>query len=157
MLPAAPPIATHMTRPMGAEGTPSREDTTAATSRCDRARCPTLPDTALAFDDFARSGSISARSISLPGSRREGRLRLELRCPEAAVEVGEQRVALPRHRVHDERRVRREALRVVRLEHRDLAALVVEVAEQLPRHVDEAHAAVVVRLIEDVVLHDDVV
>src|SRR6478735_12598654 len=76
---------------------------------------------------------------------------LELGGPESRVEVGEEDVPLPRHRIHHEGGVGGEPGRVVRLEDRDLAPLLGQVADELTRHVDDADAAIVVRLVEDVI------
>src|SRR5687767_12506084 len=113
-----------------------------ASAVCSRRRPPTV-------DAVAAAGAA--------GTSEGDGLGLQLSRPQPRVEVREQDVAFPRHRVHHERRVRRIALRIVWLEDGDLAPLVRQVAEQLTGHVDDAHAAVVIRLIQHVVLDDDVV
>src|SRR5688500_9897290 len=71
-------------------------------------------------------------SVLVPRSRALERdwFGLDLGRPEARVEVGEEDVALPRHCIHDEGRIRSEALGIVRLEDCDLALLIRQIAQQ---------------------------
>ena len=83
--------------------------------------------------------------------------RFELHGPQAGVPVGEEDVPLVGLRPPGHRRVGHEALRVVRQEPRDLAALAVEIAHQIAGDVDRAQAGVVVGDVHHAVLDPEVV